>query len=141
MIAVNSADTVATSGIVVTAQAGVSSGNGINVDEIFSNTSGVFLSGEDGSSLHDRKVQPMDNDAWTAEHNARFKELAREEALRELSIPELAELESLTRRRRFKKYPRSAEEILRERQQQKLTRSLVQALKDYVRFHEAASHT
>jgi hypothetical protein len=139
MISVNSSDAVATSSTAIIAPTGASSRCGIDVDEIFTNTSEVFLSGN-GSTLHDRKVQPLDNDSWTAEHNARFKELVREEALRDLSIPELVELESLTRRRRFRKYPRSADEILRERQQQKLTRTLVLALKNYVQFHEAARH-
>ena len=73
---------------------------------------------------------------WSAEKNLRFKELARNEALQELSIEELAELESLTRLRRFEKYPRSAEEILWQRRQQDITRALVQKLKEYVDFHE-----
>lgn len=73
---------------------------------------------------------------WSAEKNLRFKELARNEALQELSIEELAELESLTRLRRFEKYPRSAEEILWQRRQQDITRALMQKLKEYVDFHE-----
>lgn len=75
---------------------------------------------------------------WSAEKNARFKELACMEALGDISVEGLAELESLTRIRRFARYPRSADEILWHRHQQNLARRLVQALKDYVEFHEAA---
>jgi hypothetical protein len=81
-------------------------------------------------------VQAANLDHWSAEKNARFKELSRNEALRELTIEEQAELESLTRVRRFEKYPRSADEILWQRRQQQLTRSLLQALHEYVEFHE-----
>lgn len=86
-------------------------------------------------------VQAMAIDHWGAEKNARFKELSRNEALRELSTEELAELESLTRLRRFEKYPRSADEILWQRRQQNLTRRLVQALQAYVEFHETPRNT
>src|ERR1035437_7549620 len=84
-------------------------------------------------------ISCIDADAWSAKKNIRFKELARDEALRELSIQELAELDSLTKLRRFAKYPRSAEEILWQRRQETLTRTLVQALEDYVEFHEATN--
>jgi hypothetical protein len=90
------------------------------------------------SGLH-VPVSPLD--CWDAENNLRYKELARDEALRELSIEELAELETLTRLRRFAKYPRSAEEILWERRQQKVTHGLVQAVQTYVEFHETPRHT
>ena len=82
------------------------------------------------------RANSVDVDRWSAEHNARFKELARREALEELSIEELAELERLTNLRRFEKYPRSADEILWQRRQQKLTRGLVDALQAYVEFHQ-----
>jgi hypothetical protein len=81
-------------------------------------------------------VEPVEVDSWSAEKNTRFKQLAREEALRDLSIEEIAELEHLTSLRRFETYPRSADEILWQRHQQKLTRQLVQALQAYVQFHE-----
>jgi hypothetical protein len=80
----------------------------------------------------------VDVERWSAEKNVRYKELSRNEALGQLSVEELAELDSLTRLRRFKKYPRSAEEILWQRHQQKLTRNLVQALQTYVEFHETS---
>ena len=87
------------------------------------------------------RVEAVDVDHWSAEKNARFKELARNEALGETSVAESAELESLTRLRRFEKYPRSADEILWQRGQQKLTRSLAQALEAYVEFHETPRRT
>lgn len=87
------------------------------------------------------RIEAIDTDHWTAAKNVRFKQLARDEALRELSIEELAELESLTRLRRFEKYPRSADEILWQRRQQNLTRGLVKALEAYVEFHEAPRST
>jgi hypothetical protein len=78
---------------------------------------------------------------WTPQDDARFKELLRNEALRDLSTVELAELESLTRRRRIEKNPRSADEILWQRRQQSLTRNLVRALRAYVDFHQAPDYS
>jgi hypothetical protein len=86
-------------------------------------------------------TEPIMVETWSADKNIRFKELARDEALRELSIEELAELDSLTRLRRFAKYPRSAEEILWQRRQQNLTRALVRALQEYVEFHHPSGNT
>lgn len=77
---------------------------------------------------------------WGALANARFKELSREEALRDLSAAETLELDELTRLRRMAKYPRSAEEILWQRRQQKVTDALVNALKVYVDFHHGTNH-
>jgi len=87
------------------------------------------------------RVPMIPVERWDAEKNLRYKALAKDEALRDLSIEELAELETLTRLRRFAKYPRSADEILWERRQQKVTRGLVQAVQTYVEFHEATRHT
>jgi hypothetical protein len=81
-------------------------------------------------------VEHVDLHVWTAEKNARFKELAREEAIRDLPLEELAELDFLARIRRGEKYPRSADEILWGRRQEKLTLGLVNALEAYVEFHE-----
>lgn len=78
------------------------------------------------------------SEAWNPQREFRFKELSRSEALRELSIDELAELETLTRLRRHAKNPRTADEILWQRKQSRLTRDLVQALQNYVGFHEIA---
>jgi hypothetical protein len=82
------------------------------------------------------RVEGLDADHWNAEKNARFKQLAQDEAFRELSIEEFAELESLTRLRRIERFPRSADEILWHRRQQKVTYDLVKALQVYVEFHE-----
>jgi hypothetical protein len=130
--------TVLTSAVFVDTPDIVSSGSNVLVEsacesnraEAFANNMGT-RSGASGIS-----VEALESNHWSAEKNARFKELARDEALRELSAEELAELESLTRLRRQEKYPRSPHEILWQRRQQKLTRSLVEALKAYVEFHE-----
>jgi hypothetical protein len=93
-----------------------------------------------GSASSGLKVNAIPIERWDAEKNSRFKTLAREEALRELSIEELADLERLTRLRR-ERYPRSADEILWQRRQQKLTQTLVEALQAYVEFHETPDRT
>jgi hypothetical protein len=73
---------------------------------------------------------------WNVGKNAEFRKLAEKEALGNLTPEEALELDSLTRLRRQKNYPRTADEILWHRRQQKLTRGLLEALKDYVEFHE-----
>jgi hypothetical protein len=77
---------------------------------------------------------------WTAEKAQRFRALAVKESLEELPIEEQAELEGLTRLRRSAKNPRNADEILWERRQNRVTNELVQALQNYVQFHEAPHH-
>ena len=94
--------------------------------------------GNQYSSNQTIEFQPAN--VWDASANIRFKELAREEALRDLTAAEIFELEELTRLRRIAKYPRSAEEILWQRRQQKITDTLLDALKDYVDFHQGANH-
>jgi len=89
-----------------------------------------------GASASTVNIEHVDLYVWTAEKNARFKELAREEAIRDLPLDELAELEFLSRLRRVEKYPRSADEILWGRRQEKLTLGLVSALQAYVEFHK-----
>ena len=86
-------------------------------------------------------VKAASSDAWNPQREFRFRELARSEALRELSIDELAELEALSRLRRHAKNPRTADEILWQRKQSKLTRDLVQALQAYIGFHEITGAT
>ncbi len=84
-------------------------------------------------------VKANHNETWSAKKNLRFKELVRAEALGKIGIEEIAELEKLTRLRRFEKYPRSADEILWQRQQQKLTQQLLQSLEEYVDFHSSTA--
>jgi hypothetical protein len=101
--------------------------NTLEMDEV------DFIENSSGSGLN---VEVNEIGQWNAEKNGRFRKLAREEALGELSIEELAELEALTRLRRAVIYPRTADEILWQRRQQSLTRNLVRALQAYVEFHE-----
>jgi hypothetical protein len=72
--------------------------------------------------------------SWNSKKNQRFNHLSREEAFRDLSIAELAELNYLGRLRRTALNPRSADEILRQRRQQQLTQQLTQAIERYVDF-------
>jgi hypothetical protein len=76
--------------------------------------------------------------SWTGVEKARFGVLARGEALNELSIDQLIELETLTKLRRLQNYPQTADEILWQRRQEKITRSLVKALDQYVEFHQTS---
>lgn len=73
---------------------------------------------------------------WTKAMAKRFRELAKKEALGTIAPAELQELESLTRDRRNLEYPRPAEEVLWEVNQRQVTAKLVQALKEYVQFHQ-----
>lgn len=75
---------------------------------------------------------------WDPGKNGRFRTLAKKEALSELTPEEAVELESLTQLRRQEHHPRSADEIIWHRRQQKLTRTLLEALKEYVEFHEGS---
>lgn len=80
-------------------------------------------------------IQPASE--WTKIMARRFRELARKEALGELSGEEAGELERLARDRRDLQHPRTVEEVLWEARQREVTGRLVQALRDYVEFHHA----
>ncbi len=73
---------------------------------------------------------------WTRAMAKRFRELAKKEALNTIASEELQELERLTRDRRNLEYPRTADEVLWEVRQRRVTGNLVQALKAYVEFHK-----
>jgi len=73
---------------------------------------------------------------WHAGNGKRFDELSLKESFENLSPDELAELNQLTRMRRAAKYPRTADAILWERKQRKITSRLIQALTEYVEFYE-----
>ena len=137
------ATTVLTSALVAEVPDTVSSEANTHVDVPFeSNGLKVFVPvPEAGTVTCAMVIEVPEAECWTAEKNARFKELARDEALRDLSVEELAELESLTRLRRLEVYPRSADEILWQRRQTRLTQGLVQALEAYVDFHETPRRT
>lgn len=76
---------------------------------------------------------------WTKAMARRFRELTRKEALSIIAPEELQELERLTRDRRNLEYPRPADEVLWEINQRQVTANLVQALKEYVQFHQTPS--
>jgi hypothetical protein len=102
----------------------------ISIKDLNANSTGISFTNE-----------ISDIERWSAEKGQRFRELALNESLGELSIADMAELEALTHLRRSEKYPRSADEILWHRRQQNVTKSLVQALQTYVEFHEPSRHT
>jgi hypothetical protein len=94
------------------------------------------------NSTSTRTPAPVVNpDLWTEQKGRRFKELSRKECLEELSAEELSELDTLTRIRRYAKYPRTAEEILFERGANNVTNSLLLAIQQYVKFFETKSHS
>jgi hypothetical protein len=74
---------------------------------------------------------------WTKAMTLRFGELTRLEALGTIAPGELNELEQLANNRRNLQYPRPADEVLWEINQRQVTTNLVQALKEYVHFHQA----
>lgn len=74
---------------------------------------------------------------WTAAMTKRFRELVRKEALENLSPAEAVELERLTRDRRNLQHPRTVEEVLWETRQREVTARLIEALREYVEFHQA----
>lgn len=128
---------IATSPIVVRSGLALSGGVGAKANlprVVFSSFTGVR-----GSSSRVIRVSPIAQ--WNGKTNARFNELARKEALGGISIGELAELESLAALRRSEKSPRTADQILWDRRQEKITHDLIQALQAYVEFHETSHST
>lgn len=75
---------------------------------------------------------------WTHERERHFAVLAEKEALGKLTPAEKEEINRLSFLRRGLKNPRAGEELLWEYQQRKLTRNLVEALTQYVHFHQPA---
>lgn len=76
---------------------------------------------------------------WTKQMGKRFDELARLEAFGKITPPQLSELEMLASDRRNLQYPRTAEEILWEYNQRRLTTNMVKAVQEYAKFHECAN--
>lgn len=76
---------------------------------------------------------------WSAQANIRFKELARKDVMDQLTAREWAELDSLSALRRQAKFPLSADQILWQRKQKAVTENLLNALKEYVEFHDFQS--
>ena len=105
------------------------------------NSSATFAaSGQFEAVFTPAKANPIYIEYWSAEKNIRFKELANKEVLDTISNEESKELDTLIRLRRSEKYPRSADEILWQRRQQKTTRKLVEILREYVELHETQNY-
>lgn len=81
-------------------------------------------------------VPPIEE--WTHERERHFAVLAEKEALGKLTVVEKDEINRLSFLRRGLKNPRTGEELLWEFEQRKLTRNLVEALTQYVHFHQPA---
>lgn len=138
IVAVLSANALISSGMSTSLPDAVSTETDARVEYVAQSNAMKAMVGEVEEEAEEsaRIIQVGGGDFWSAEKNARFKELAREEAVRDLTVEEYKELEELSRLRRYEKHPRTADEILWQRRQQKLTRDLVEALKAYVEFHE-----
>jgi len=101
-----------------------------------------FVSNLSSTSLDSSKIKQSSltigaafHRTWSAEANIRFKELARKEVMGDVTPSEWAELDSLAALRRQAKFPLSADQILWQRKQSALTQNLLEALKEYVEFH------
>lgn len=101
-----------------------------------------FASNSSSTAFNSSKIQQSAltigaaiHHTWGAEANIRFKELARKEMMNNMTAVEWAELDSLAALRRQAKFPLSADQILWQRKQSALTQKLLEALKEYVDFH------
>ena len=78
---------------------------------------------------------------WTKQMAKRFDELSIMEAFGKISPEQMIELEDLAQDRRNLKYPRSAEEVLWEYRQRRITSNLVKAVQEYARFYNFSDPT
>jgi hypothetical protein len=76
---------------------------------------------------------------WTRQLEDKFYRLAQKDALHQLSLAGRIELERLVAYRRQLKNPRTGEEVVAEYEQRMLTRNLVVALSQYVKWHKQYS--
>src|ERR1019366_8458672 len=108
-VATISVTTVLTSALVTEAAELVSSGANMHVElPLETNELKAFVpTWQAATGICPMTIEAVDSDCWTAAKNVRFKQLARDEALGDLSVDELAELNSLTHLRRHEVYPRS----------------------------------
>lgn len=74
---------------------------------------------------------------WTRKMERRFEELSIAEAYSAISDRQQTELEDLSFERRRLHHPRTADEILFEYRQRKVTSNLIKAVQAYVKFHDA----
>lgn len=103
----------------------------------FSDQDGVRPTAVEETETRQTRAYAETATEWTKAMTKRFRELTRKEALGTIAATELNELEQLTRDRRNLEYPRPAEEVLWEVGQRQVTAKLVDALRDYVEFHQA----
>jgi hypothetical protein len=78
-------------------------------------------------------------DEWTVPLQKEFKHLAVKEAEGMISPEEANRLENLAALRRVYQHPRSADEVVWEFEQRKLSERLLATLKSYVEFYEGPS--
>jgi hypothetical protein len=124
------------SALVLSATQVMSSGASISISSnIVSSSSNTFWNSSNiqRSSL---SLNSVVHQKWSAQANIRFKELARKDAMDELTAREWAELDSLSDLRRQAKFPLSADQILWQRKQKSVTQNLLNAIKEYVEFHD-----
>jgi hypothetical protein len=81
-------------------------------------------------------IQFPPSEVWDAAKEKKYYRLVEREALGKLRHTESQELERLAAQRRTRKNPRTGEEVIKEFEQRQLTRSLVEALTKYVKFHQ-----
>jgi hypothetical protein len=84
-----------------------------------------------------KTMSPIDE--WTTALQMEFRQLAIKEAEDKISPKEVNRLEELTTLRRVHQHPRSADEVLWEFEQRRLTERLLATLKSYVEFYEGPS--
>jgi hypothetical protein len=100
------------------------------------------LSGQSNDPLTLLTITPdIAEQKWTEAEQARFRELAVQEAVGDLSADEAGELEQLTFLRRAYQNPRSGREVLWEFEQRRRTADLLNTLKRYVEFYDGKSKT
>lgn len=80
---------------------------------------------------------PAVDAGWTGRSETRYRSLSRAEALGTITLEETLELEDLTELRRITINPPTADEILWQRKQKKVTRTLLEALDAYAEFHNS----
>jgi hypothetical protein len=105
----------------------------------FSDQDGVRPAAVEETATRQTRAYTEPATEWTKAMARRFRELTRKEAQGMIAPEELAELERLTRDRRDLEYPRPADEVLWEINQRQVTANLVNALKEYVQFHQTPS--
>jgi hypothetical protein len=126
------------SALVLNTASGISNETRISISYSDSSNSPAIRSPSTGetSSL---ELMRKPHRKWNADANIRFKELARKDALEELTAEEWMEFDLLSTIRREAKFPKSADQILWLRKQKAVTQELLAALRKYAEFHKFES--